>query len=62
MRPQTKININRKETRIFGAVYERVYYEILNFSFQSLKSVNFDENCEVSENRVRSRKFKNQEA
>jgi len=28
MRPQTKININRKETRIFGAVYERVYDEI----------------------------------
>ena len=69
MRPQTKININRKETRIFGAVYERVYDEISwilrnnDFSyfkaFKVLKNLRF---WEFSENSVRSQKFKNQEA
>lgn len=69
MRPQTKININRKETRIFGAVYERVYDEIFWISgnndfwyfkaFKVLKNLRF---WDFSENSVRSQKFKNQEA
>lgn len=73
MRPQTKININRKETRIFGAVYERVYDEISEilrnsdffwwiFLFQSLQSVKNIGFWEFSENSLRSQKFKNQEA